>query len=1402
MLPIKLLVVCSWSAWSLTHKENLQLFRGKTSQADARLECLTKGGYPVSIYSAEENALLLEFLQLEIRDSEDIPSIWTSGKRRSELPTEFDWADDRDEFSYTNWRDSDGGPSNNIDAECIAFNTTSGLWEDVLCGDPTRAFVCELPNLEFFREPQNWETASATCAEVENGTLVSVQSEVESLALEYYVRSNGVNIVWIGGSLNEEGLGSWTWSDNSGIFYPDDSRTATYYGSDTVPWIDGQPGSGDCLAIENNPNGWIARDCGDSMSFMCEYPPGYVNPDPIPNPDGTLIYFQLPSTFWEAETSCTAVGGHLASVLSAFENDFINEFAMNNTGTSLGTQVWIGGRNHLQNGTLFEKYTWTDNSGQGPDGAFLYENFDGDTSTDEPRCVEMGVDDGTWTSSNCDISNPFICRIPQWEYFPTPTTWYRANELCMNQSGSLVSILTVDQNNALRQFIEQESGDPEIHAWTGGNDLAEEGVFVWSDGSGAFIPRNGAYENFNHGEPNNGGLFDDIEEDCVEIDLSLGGVWHDNECTTEFPYVCEYSYNGDAPAPAPVDRDIEPYDPPQSGQWKNFVTPQTFLDATHVCQTEGGNLVSISSQLDQNALMELAAFFFADPFHLGLEATDGENFTWIDDTPLTFTNWAENEPVVDGLARCVLMDEVTGEWTTYSCQDSVTARYVCDVALRYDSQHSQWTYFSDAVSWPEAAQVCAEGAGHLVSVKTEAQNNDLFNFVQAQSGVETHVWLGGTTNNQGVFEWQDDSGEFWSLRDGSVGRYVNWREDEPNDFDVDQCVVLSLNDRLWEDRACHLEEASEGKYEPFDFVCEYPTPLTWHYAEGPFTFATAEMACRLVGGHLVGIHSKEDEDTLRDLLRSHGVNASAWIGGHAINTEGIYEWADGSGEFWRADLDGVASQYTNWDSDEPTNVGVEKCVSVDLETGLWRDEDCDMPQHAVCQYRSSPRRRHICEGFTDDIICPAGHHLNIISANYGRTQPGVCNTVPEDEVCVSETSFRRVSELCNGQQTCTLEASNDRFGNTCAGVTKYLDVVYECEPQRVDVCAGEMRVLACPLGKQILITENVDYGIAAFPSRCGNGTSPVCSSKDETFVKLSEKCNGHRVCFVEAIDEEFTPCENEEEEFLRAEYECIPPPTPMPTAMPTPMPTGNPSPMPSLVPTIVDQQIIGDPAESGHDNTIAIAASVAVVGLCCIAGGILVFCAIRRRKEKENELRGDEKDIEVSRLENGYGFKPVGYDTSSPARNSSPVPPGGMNEPGTGFTPASTMTRPSVSLPPGVGSNGLPQPSNGDINRIDRSHTTITPLGHPDEHKHDDDPYAGPPSLAHRTSSPAAADDSGTDSDDDSEYDDDDDEVSDTDDEDGEEETSSGSEEDDETSGFSSSSEYDEDSEYEDDDDP
>ena len=37
-----------------------------------------------------------------------------------------------------------------------------------------------------------------------------------------------------------------------------------------------------------------------------------------------------------------------------------------------------------------------------------------------------------------------------------------------------------------------------------------------------------------------------------------------------------------------------------------------------------------------------------------------------------------------------------------------------------------------------------------------------------------------------------------------------------------------------------------------------------------------------------------------------------------------------------------------------------------------------------------------------------------------------------------------VNELCDGQQRCTVEATNNFFGNTCSGITKYLDVVYEC----------------------------------------------------------------------------------------------------------------------------------------------------------------------------------------------------------------------------------------------------------------------------------------------------------------------------------------------------------------------
>ena len=67
-------------------------------------------------------------------------------------------------------------------------------------------------------------------------------------------------------------------------------------------------------------------------------------------------------------------------------------------------------------------------------------------------------------------------------------------------------------------------------SWVGGNDIAREGRWVWSD-----LMKFG-YKNWRRGEPNNKG-----GEDCMEI-YSDDGTWNDQACTDKRSFVCKVTY--------------------------------------------------------------------------------------------------------------------------------------------------------------------------------------------------------------------------------------------------------------------------------------------------------------------------------------------------------------------------------------------------------------------------------------------------------------------------------------------------------------------------------------------------------------------------------------------------------------------------------------------------------------------------------------------------------------------------------------------------------------------------------------------------------------------------------------------------------------------------------------------
>lgn len=72
-----------------------------------------------------------------------------------------------------------------------------------------------------------------------------------------------------------------------------------------------------------------------------------------------------------------------------------------------------------------------------------------------------------------------------------------------------------------------------FRAWVGLNDIAEEGMFVWTDGS----PN--TYAKFKHGEPSNTGN----DQHCVVfLQIWHDGSYGDVQCNDEYSFLCETSY--------------------------------------------------------------------------------------------------------------------------------------------------------------------------------------------------------------------------------------------------------------------------------------------------------------------------------------------------------------------------------------------------------------------------------------------------------------------------------------------------------------------------------------------------------------------------------------------------------------------------------------------------------------------------------------------------------------------------------------------------------------------------------------------------------------------------------------------------------------------------------------------
>ena len=250
----------------------------------------------------------------------------------------------------------------------------------------------------------------------------------------------------------------------------------------------------------------------------------------------TYEYYSQRMNWDQAYKFCEKKGGHLVTINSKEENDFIVELTK-----SRSVNLWTGGKTS-------EYTTWYWITGE----PFNYQNWD----TGEPNNLDNVQDtlqlylSGLWddVGSTRSITLEFVCEYDnnintsqytpayiaqynghEYYFFTNSVDWQTAKKICTAKGGYLAIPNNADENAFILSGVKQISKE---EAWIGITDIAQEGV--WKDVKGNSL----TYTNWVSGEPNN---YLNIED---YAHIYGDGTWNDTRgyvaISFNFGFVCEF----------------------------------------------------------------------------------------------------------------------------------------------------------------------------------------------------------------------------------------------------------------------------------------------------------------------------------------------------------------------------------------------------------------------------------------------------------------------------------------------------------------------------------------------------------------------------------------------------------------------------------------------------------------------------------------------------------------------------------------------------------------------------------------------------------------------------------------------------------------------------------------------
>ncbi len=242
----------------------------------------------------------------------------------------------------------------------------------------------------------------------------------------------------------------------------------------------------------------------------------------------------------EAFQFCQQQGGHLVTVNSKEEQEFINSILSSST----HNRIWAGGLDTYTEG----KWQWI--TGE----TFSYKNWgsgEPNNSGDEDYLM-LSRGDGKWNDvadvfNNTDNNYSFICEYDdvidstrtkleksfdynnhRYEIYSGYLDWLSAKLLCEQKGGHLVTITTAEENSTIANNI--KTLNHEVY-WLGLTDVEHESKWHWITDEAY------SYKNWSDKEPNNS---DGTEDYAVYV--SASGKWNDltGRSVVDKAFICEY----------------------------------------------------------------------------------------------------------------------------------------------------------------------------------------------------------------------------------------------------------------------------------------------------------------------------------------------------------------------------------------------------------------------------------------------------------------------------------------------------------------------------------------------------------------------------------------------------------------------------------------------------------------------------------------------------------------------------------------------------------------------------------------------------------------------------------------------------------------------------------------------